>query len=88
MSDKVETTEKQYSLKPIQSQMIKVYEEQYYAQLSNFYSFLAMEFWGYPVTENTRFRQVDGNVFITEDSGTLPIQEIIEAAPSTQPKDK
>lgn len=64
MSD---TMEKEYSLKPIQEQMIQTMQQSYQSQISNFMSFLALEFWGYTVTENTRFRIEEGKVFITED---------------------
>lgn len=66
MSDSKQPEEKQFSLKPIQKQMLNVLEQQYFSALSNFLSFLALEMWGYTVTPTTQFR-IDGDqVFIHE----------------------
>lgn len=67
--------EKQYSLKPIQEQMIQTMQQGYQAQISNFMSFLALENWGYTVTEHTRFRIENGQVFVTEE---VPEAETVE----------
>lgn len=81
--------EKQYSLKPIERQMLNVLEQQYFTTLSNFLSFVSIERFAYTVTENTRFRVEGDNVFITEDVPEEPIEPTaVEAAPSELPKDK
>ena len=47
---------KRYSLKEIESSMLKVMIQQHQALLSNFISFVAMERLAYPVTEKTNFQ--------------------------------
>lgn len=77
--------EKQYSLKPIQEQMITTIQQNFQAVISNFMSFIALENWGYTVTENTRFRVEDGQVYITEE---VPEAEIVpEVSTNADTKD-
>lgn len=58
--------QKEYSLKPIQNQMLAGLQENYFSTLANFLSFLALEFWGYTVTPTTKFEVREGKVYIWE----------------------
>jgi len=57
---------KHYDLKPIELQMLKVLQDQYYNTLSNYLSFVAIERLAYPVTANTKYEINDGRLSITE----------------------
>jgi hypothetical protein len=60
---------KQYTLKPIQAQMIQTINGQFQTMLSNFLSYIAIENWAYDVTTETQFKIIDGNkVEITENT--------------------
>lgn len=78
--------EKQFSLKPIQEQVVQTLQQQFQSVVSNFMSYLAIENWGYTVTENTRFRIEGGQVYITE----LPAEgEVVpEVSTGSDTKDK
>lgn len=81
-----QANEKQFSLKPIQEQMVNTIQQQFQSIISNYMSYLAIENWGYNVTENTRFRIEGGQVYITE----LPVEgEIVpEVSTGSDTKDK
>ena len=57
---------KKFGLKPIELQMIKVLQDSYFNQLSNFLSFIALERLAYTVTQNTKYEIQDGNLIIEE----------------------
>lgn len=57
-----EPIEKRYSLKSIDMQMVSVMQ----APLSNFLSFLALDRYNYPVTNNTVFKIDNGDLVISE----------------------
>lgn len=80
MSDK--PTEKQYSLKPIELQMVNVLQSQYFTTLSNFLSFVALERLAYGVTQNTKFRIEGDNIFISEDT---PEADVVSTGSDTTP---
>lgn len=85
---------KQYSLKPIELQMIGVVNEQHQAMLSNMLSFIAIDRLGYHVTERTQYRiDEKGNLFIWEvpDMDKPPVDvaggdETIVASPVAKPQ--
>lgn len=77
--------EKQFSLKPIQEQMVATIQQQFQAIISNYMSYLAIENWGYTVTDNTRFRIEEGQVYITE---LKPESETPEVSTSADTKVK
>lgn len=58
--------EKQFGLKPIEIQMLNVFQQQYNNTLSNFLSFIAMERLAYQVTERTQFRVEGNTLYISE----------------------
>lgn len=72
--------EKQFSLKPIQEQMVATIQQQFQAIISNYMSYLAIENWGYNVTENTRFRIEEGQVYVTELSPESETPEVSTSA--------
>lgn len=71
---------KQYDLKPIQVQMIRSLQDNHFNLLSNFLSFIALEFWAYNVTPNTRFS-------VSEDN-KVTIVEVNPEEPPKQPEEK
>lgn len=46
---------KKFSLKPVETQMLQIMQQQHSALLSNFLSFISMERLAVNVSENTRF---------------------------------
>lgn len=73
---------KTFSLKPIEQQMLKVLQDQYFAVLSNFLSFVALERLAYKVTEKTQFKLEGDSVVITEavEIPDVPEQEEVATA--------
>ena len=71
-----EADEKQFSLKPVELNLIRAIQEQSNVTLSNTISFIALERLAYDVTEFTRFRVEDNNLYIKEDEP----QEEVETA--------
>jgi len=57
---------KKFALKPIEQQMLRVLQDSYFNQLSNFLSFIALERLAYTVTQNTKYEIQDGNLIIEE----------------------
>lgn len=69
--------EQQFALKAIELQMVSTLQQAYFSNLSNFLSFVALERLAYKVTENTRFRIEDGNMYVKEEE---PKEEEISVA--------
>lgn len=63
-----EEGEKQFSLRPVDLQMIQNFNERHNAALVDFLSYLSIDRLGYQPTEQTRFR--------TDDKGVLYISEL------------
>lgn len=57
---------KQFELKQIEQQMLQFFQDQYFAALSNFLSFLCLERLNYPVTQATKFEVQEGKLFVWE----------------------
>lgn len=75
MSDK-QPNEKEFSLKPIEAQMIQNMHDRSNSQLFDFFSFIAMERLAYTPTELTRFRVEDGKLFISEREAEKKEEEV------------
>lgn len=72
---------KQFSLKKTELHMVQALESNYFANVSNFLSFIAIERLGQPVTSNTRFEIKDGKLYMTESiEASQPDPDEIEAA--------
>lgn len=72
-----EPKKKEYSLKPIESQMIKVVNGQHATMLSNILSYVAVERLAYNVTEDTHYEiSPDLSKFtVWEEKGTTNAPE-------------
>jgi uncharacterized protein (DUF1778 family) len=68
---------KQFDLKDIEVQMIRMFANQYQVQLSNFLSFIALERLAQTVTDKTQFK-------LSEDLKTLIIQDQEEEVEPTE----
>lgn len=79
------SNEKQFSLKPIELQMVNVLQSTYFTTLSNFLSFIALERLAYSVTEHTKFRIEDGKLFVWEEEAT-PDTEVSTGSETTPVK--
>lgn len=82
MANKSNPETKKFSLKPIEQQMLKVFQETYYTNLSNFLSFIALERLSYPVTQNTKYQVDNGELSITEVEPDKP--EEVSTVPETK----
>jgi hypothetical protein len=63
--------EKQFSLKPIEIQMIQNMHDRANSAMFDYFSFIAIERLAYTPTKDTRFRVEQGKLFISE----VPIPE-------------
>lgn len=63
---KIESEEKQFSLKDIELQMVQNMHNRANQSLFDYFSFVALERLAYTVTENTRFRVDNGKLYISE----------------------
>jgi hypothetical protein len=76
-SDNTPINAKQFSLKPIEAQMVNTINQQSIAAMSNFLSYIALERLGYTVTENTQFELGDsGKLLIWEGQPVRPPVDI------------
>lgn len=76
---------KQYSLKPVETQMLQIMQQQHSALLSNFLSFIGMERLAINITPNTRFDISPDmtEITITETEPEQPTEDagIVESVP-------
>lgn len=83
------TNEKEFSFKPIESQLLNIAIQQHQAMISNLISFYALERLAYPVDANTKFEisQDLKNVRIWQEEAPAPAAPEVEVAGSTSAVD-
>lgn len=74
-----ESSEKEFSLKQVELQMVQNMHDRSNSQLFDFFSFIAMERLAYTPTAHTSFRIEDGKLFIGETPGEEPKEEVATA---------
>lgn len=67
---------KEFSLKPLQQQLLNTEMQMYQSKLSNLLSFFAIENWAYPVDENTKYT-------LGENFETVTIEQAEPEQPTT-----
>lgn len=72
--------EKEYTLKPIEVNLLTAIQQSHQAQMSNVVSFIALERIAYKVTEQTQFRVEGDKLYIHEAEATTDSSEEVSVS--------